>query len=44
MNIRFPKQLHAQLKQYQINETTKRNKTVSLHTLILEAVKAASSK
>jgi hypothetical protein len=43
-NVRFPKKLFTQLKQHQVNETTRRNQTVSLHALILEAVKTMAER
>ena len=41
-NVRFPGELYA-LKQLQVNETGERNRAVSLHELILEAVKEKTS-
>jgi hypothetical protein len=38
-NVRFPDELLEQLKQHQVYETTRRNKLVTLHELIIEAVK-----
>jgi hypothetical protein len=39
INVRFSDELIAALQQYQVNETVRRNKAVSMHTLIIEAIK-----
>lgn len=44
INVRFNDELITALRQYQVNEIAKRNKTISLHSLIIEAVEAAISK
>ena len=38
INVRFSDELIAALRQYQVNETVRRNKAVSLHSLIIEAI------
>jgi hypothetical protein len=39
INVRFSDELIAALRQYQVNETVRRNKAISMHTLIIEAVR-----
>jgi hypothetical protein len=42
-NMRFPNEVYEELKQFQVRETLRPNRAVSLHECIIRAVKAATS-
>lgn len=39
-NIRLDEDMYATLKQFQVDETARRNKSITIHALIIEAIEA----
>jgi hypothetical protein len=42
-NMRVPNEVYEELKQFQVRETVRLNRAVSLHECIIRAIKAATS-